>query len=173
MKNNLIINLREEILCMRKERGSRFLFLPKNSLKFFARIYLYEFFGKVKQADNLLLNFVLRDLIERKVLVKNMLIKSRYELGDFTYHDVMLKTFDNQYYCRGTSTDEMEAYAKALGEVFERYTLKHYADFVVEKSNFENDNLKGRVLNYEEYPQPTPEQLEKFAIFRCAKQGGI
>lgn len=160
-----------EILLFRKARNSRFLFLPKTNLKFLVNLYILEYFRKKEKADKLLLSFILQDLVNRKVLTKNTVEKTEYKLGEFTYFDIHLKTFDNSVYSRGTSTNEMGAFAKALGEVFERFTIKHYAEFKdIKKISLWDEKLKGEILKYSEYPQATYKQLEKFENFRINEE---
>jgi hypothetical protein len=58
-----------------------------------------------------------------------------------------LATYDNDSYARGTSTSGIEAYGKALGEVFERFTLRHYINFQIESKKIVG-STEDNILNY-------------------------
>lgn len=166
--NKLIEIFTKEIQNLRTQRGSKFLFVPRNNVLNLTRVYLFEVLGKYDKADKELLSSVLQDLIQKKILLKQPVVYSEYVLGDFRYYDIRLNTFDNDQYCRGTSTDKMESYAKALGEVFERFTLKHYRNFEIKNQNVVNAAFD--TLDYKNYAQPTEKQKGKFNFYNLNNQ---
>lgn len=121
MYNFLLSFLKEE----REKRGTPFLFMPKRiSFSELCKALYYEIVTKEK-SDMFLISGVLRELVTIGLLAKRPVKYSYYELDHFTIHDVLLVTNDNQSFSRGVSTNIVEAYAKALGEVFERTSIRY------------------------------------------------
>ena len=109
----------------------------------------------------------MHDLQKRGILHRMEPIKHyKYTFPHHTFHDVYLKTSDNQTFCRGTSTDMMEAYAKALGEVFERTSLRYPPRSGVTLAS--SNQLKSKGLSYVDplsFAQATEEQKRQFPQF--------
>ena len=169
--NALKIFWLEVYLDMRKARGSRFLFISRN-ISFFdlSRLVFYEY-TSVTISDTHLCSLVIADLQNKGLLHKSNCIKYHfYELRTVTFHDVYLKTSDNQFFCRGTSTDLMEAYAKALGEVFERTSIKYPPQSgVVITTESELESNDAHFFSPRDFAQATPEQKKKFVNFNIEK----
>lgn len=170
--NYLAKNLREEIQTIRRARGSRFLYLPNSlSLVTLNQIYLKELLNKYEEADKILINAVVRDLVNRKILLADPVSFTTYKVSeDIFYYDVYLKTYDNSIYCRGTSTDMPTAFAKAIGEVFERTSIK-YPSLDMEKLEEvvkSVGEIRGdkKFINFGKIPKATNLQLETFPDFR-------
>lgn len=154
---------RENIQRLRIERGSRFLFLPK-SLKLFqlAKIFLLESAGKIKEADEYLIASSVEILKEKKILCPEPVKYEKYEMGNISYHDVKLRTFDGQIYSRGTGIDTAESFAKAIGEVLERVPLKHPLNPRFEEWRVSEIKENKKFLSPREFAQATLAQKAKF-----------
>lgn len=153
---------------LRKDRQSAFLFVPRHMpFLTLAQLIFYEFFSR-ELSDTVLVQSVLSDLQSRGIVHKNAaVIYHTYSLRTLTFHDVYLRTSDNQIFCRGTSIDKMEAYAKAFGEVFERTTLKYPPVHPDERTT--SRSLKGSKQGFvspDAFARPTVAQSQAFPSFR-------
>ena len=148
---------------LRKERSSPFLFLPQR-LDFRALcIAVYYEVSRHEKRDMYLIDLVLEELTKRGILNKYPVLYRSYDLETITIHDVFLTTSDNLIFSRGTSTDICEAYAKALGEVFERTGIRYNVDTRTELGNEKDLQEKGKlVVGVGMFPQPTEAQKQKF-----------
>ncbi len=154
--------LRKEYLSLRKKRGDRLLFLGRSTpLKTLARLIAYEH-SNIASSDALLEEVLLNDLIQRKLIHETPLTDSAYPYGDITFYDITIRTIDNGHYCRGTSIYRTEALAKALGEVFERTSVRYPPPGLLEASSHEL--AKRNILHVPpaQFPQPTEKQKSAF-----------
>ncbi len=152
--------LLEEI---RVARGAKFLYLPLSmSVRdIFRSIYL-EYADHTK-SDMIIINSVIDELICRNILASNPVNYLKYELDNFTFYDINLKTSDNRIFCRGTSLDLSESYAKALGEVFERTSVKfNPEENVLIKSEEELKRANNKYVSIDEFAKPTQNQRDKY-----------
>lgn len=153
---------------LRKERGSQFLFVPETIS--FLKLAQLMFFEAVRHttSDALLLQYVLADLQQRGLLHKSVPVDyHQYTLKAHIFHDVYLRTSDNQQFCRGTSVDMMEAYAKACGEVFERTSLKYPPLYPDAHASVASLSAKHELyVDPASFAQPTQTQLRIFPSFQ-------
>lgn len=159
--------IREIYIDLRKDRGSKFLFVPKNlNFSDYAKLTFLDFINYEK-ADDLLTDLVLKDLQTRHILLKTDCVNHfTYKFSNHTVHDIYLTTTENKTYCRGTSIDYMEAFAKAVGEVLERTAGKYTPTECMTLAN--QEELEKDKRNF--YPvlgfaQSTDKQKEKFPSF--------
>lgn len=149
---------------LRNARGSRFMFIPP-SLSFTEMCTLVSLeYRNTKLGDAMLLECAARDLKARGLLPDVPFTTYAYELGSDTFHDVYATTADGQRFCRGTSrAGAMEAYAKALGEVFERTALKFNLGETVVATEREMITRFGAesVVGPSRFPRPTRIQRER------------
>lgn len=167
---------REEILVLRRARRSGFLFMPDN-LTFISlgNIYINEYFRKHELADKVLINLTLQDLVNKKVLVPDPVTITKNRVTEtLFYFDVYLRTYDNSVYCRGTATDLATAYGKAVGEVFERTSLKYPSEEIekIELINKKVREIKNNkdFLDFNILPKATAYQLDKFPNFKIVEE---
>ena len=147
----------------RQARGSKFLYLPKRVSAASLAKLLYQEYAHPSRADERLLQLMLAELVALGLLIEKSIQYSAFSLGHVTFHDVYLHTTDGGRYCRGTSTDYMEAAAKALGELFERTALK-YPDVVPVTVASQEDLAKKRAafVSTRTWAQPTEAQQDAF-----------
>jgi thiazole/oxazole-forming peptide maturase SagD family component len=174
-KNILKNFLLNEILYLRKERNSKFMFLP-NDLEFskLAEILKMEFLKNIEKSDELIIKYTLENLENKRIIFPKQTSISTYSFDNIKYFDVNIKTINNRFFSRGTSTDKNEAYAKAIGEVLERLsinspTLKEYKTKILTKKIgevFEDEFF----FNLDKCAKPTKEQLDKFPSFNISNE---
>ncbi len=164
--NNILLRI---IFEFRNLRNTSFKYqLQKISFIEACRIIFYENYD-FEKADQLYINLVVKNLIEIGILHAEPIIYSKYYFETLIYHDIFLKTSDNSVFCRGTSTDKSTAYAKAIGEVFERTSLKYnYDKNVIAESENKLSILNKNFVSFNKFPKPTFEQFEKFPNFRIS-----
>lgn len=167
MKDRIKAILYKYIKELRKERGTSFLFYPVNvSFEALVHLLLYEAGGKYEKSDEVLIALVFRDLINKKILSENCLKYFEYRLNEIVYYDVYLKTTEDKFFCRGTSTDKSTAYAKALGEVFERTSIKFPSqDEKLVEMKVSETKENPDFLDLELFAKPTDKQVQKFKNF--------
>ncbi len=159
-----LTNLLEEMVYdLRKKRNAPFMFMPQEiSWKDWSVILYYEFFD-TKEADMYLVTLFIQEIITQGLLIQNPVRYYAYELDSMTFHDVYLTTSDNETFCRGTSTNKSEAYAKAFGELFERTALR-YNDGKLCISKSADDLQKNTIPHVllDAFPQATELQKKTF-----------
>lgn len=158
--SNLLINFK-------RERNSKFMFLANSiSLKDLLNMLKLELLKKSKIADDYLFNTIVQDLINKKIIHPNGVTIETYSLGELTYYDIHIKTINNRIFSRGTSINKSEAYAKALGEVFERTSIifpteRELNEKIVNKKVLDVKN-NSQFFDLQKYPQPIDIQKEIF-----------
>lgn len=148
---------------LKESLNQKFLFIPQTYS--FVNLYLeisLEFLFKSKLTK--LAFFLVEELIEKKILAPQKIQAFRFNLKTTIFYDFYLKNYDGHTYSRGFSTDINEAFAKALGEVFER----QFTEFPKKNEEILYSSLKGLkeggkfFVNPRTYPQPSKKQLEAF-----------
>lgn len=156
-KSSLLRTLKENL-------NQRFLFIPQTYS--FVTLYLeisLEFLFRDKLTK--LAFFTAEELIERKVLAPQTIQGFKFNFKTTTFHDFYLKNYDGRSYSRGFSTDINEAFAKALGEVFER----QFTEFPKKNDDILYSSLKDLekggdfFVDPRTYPQPTEKQSALFS----------
>lgn len=159
--NKLLVDVLYEL---RNKRKAPCMFMPCDaSLEELSLLLYYEFFD-IKAGDMHLISLLLQEFISRGLLSSNPVTYYFYELDSCTFHDVYLTTSDNDTFCRGTSIDKSEAYAKAFGELFERTSLRYHDGDPNSLSKNERQ-LRKKGVSYvpsSSFPQPTELQKEMF-----------
>jgi thiazole/oxazole-forming peptide maturase SagD family component len=158
--------LKEVLYELRHNRDAKFLYLPiKLSLKDLF-VLIYNEHLNIQKADQLIINMLLLELVEKKILAANPVNYVQYELGSFTFHDINLITSDNEVFCRGTSLDISEAYAKAVGEVLERISLRFNLEdkvIIASESELLSDFSKDlNIVLVKEFAKPMSGQIELY-----------
>ncbi len=153
-------------LEMRRNRGAKFMFYCATlELQIFYAVLANEVMGNHSRADTILISAVIQDLVRKKILHPDCIKYHFYSFESITYHDVFLKTTDNKIFSRGTSIDFSESYAKAIGEVFERTTIR-FGDLNKVKYVKKSDSKKEKeYLDINLLPKPTFEQVNKYSNF--------
>ena len=119
--------------------------------------------------------FVVEELVERKILAPQSIQAFSFNFKTTIFYDFYLKNYDGRTYSRGFSTDINEAFAKALGEVFER----QFTEFPKKNEHILYTSLKdlekyGEIfVDPRRYPQPTEKQLVAFPGKFEYKEDGI
>ncbi len=154
---------REMLIDARRKRGSKFLYLPRDLSAARVAKLLYLDYANPSSCDELLLGIMLSELVALGLLIDKPIEYSNFTLKQTTFHDVYLHTTDASRYCRGTSTDYMEACAKALGELFERTALKYPDDVpIVVASQHELAKKHAAFVSSDSFAQPTEAQKDAF-----------
>lgn len=139
----------------RKSRNSKFLFVP-NDIYFITicKLLFWEILNPEK-GDGVLLECVIDDLKSEGLIMKQPIIYENYQINKLTFHDVYIKTSDGGIFCRGTSTDRMESYAKAFGEVFERTSLQYNNETCIQGSANQLRASNVDIVDITSFPLPT------------------
>lgn len=141
-----------------------FLFEPY-TLRFteYCKLLYYEGISH-SERDMYLVKKVIDELVHSGILRSNPVQHYYYyEFDNITVHDVYLTTSDNAIFSHGTSLDISEAYAKALGEVFERTSLRYNPDtrtIVSDERGLKKKNIAHVSLSV--FPQATMTQKELY-----------
>lgn len=165
IKNNILRNIKESL-------NQAFLFIPVSGS--FFKIYIgvcLEFFFKDRLSR--LATEVTNELIEKKVLAPQTLKSFSFSFKKETFYDFYLKNYDGRTYSRGFSLDINEAFAKTLGEVFER----QFTEFPSNPSSVRYSSIKGliekgnRFIDPSTYSQATEKQIAAFPeVFKCDEE---
>jgi thiazole/oxazole-forming peptide maturase SagD family component len=153
----------EMLRKLRIERQSLWMFMPKTMTFVEGCIAMYYEVSNHSKKDEYLISLVIDELVATGILRSDPVTYYSYEVGTQIIHDVLLTTSDNKVFSRGTSIDKSEAYAKALGEVFERTSIRYNtdADTIVCSQN-ELQKKGYRYVSVDLFPQATPLQKQHF-----------
>lgn len=111
------------IFRIREYLGFKFLFFSEKLS--FIRGYYYSLVDFIQGNKNIFfVHHVLNKLYNERIISVNGVFEARYELGNSVFYDVYIRNYDGMLFSRGTSKNKEEAYAKALGEIFERQSTQ-------------------------------------------------
>ncbi len=150
---------------IRQNRGAKFMFMPKTLSFFEICKCIYFEYVNIWKSDEIIIVKFLKELFRKGLILEKSLSYSTYNLDNFTYNDVNITTSDNKTFSRGTSIDKSEAYAKAVGEVLERTSVRYNKDKVLIESQKSMSEKKLDFISISDFSQPTQKQLEKYLHF--------
>jgi thiazole/oxazole-forming peptide maturase SagD family component len=159
-------DIRSEYLNLRRKRGDKLSFLAHSTpLPTLSRLLSYEY-TDIFSSDALLIETCVLDLQKRKLLHSRAIQSAVYSYGGTNIFDTFLRTIDNSVYCRGTSTSKTESVAKALGEVFERTSIKYAPGKLRIASSQQLTHERVPHIKPSDFAKPTPAQLDTFSYMR-------
>lgn len=163
MKDYWYLKIRALLQELRVARGAAFLFVPQHlSFADMCRAIYYEYADHA-QADAIFITQILKELASHGLVPQRCMTHFRYHLDTITFHDVYLNTTDGGRFCRGTSSNFAEACAKAVGEVFERTSLRYNFDTKTRVATSVELSLeKVSYLSPFDFAQPTVLQKQTF-----------
>ena len=157
-KNNFFITT---LYDLRERRHAPFMFMPRHMSFVDVCKAVYFEMSNHKERDMFVINHMLKEMVDRGLLRNNPAEYHYYALSTLRIHDIHLTTSDNLTFCRGTSTDESEAYAKAVGEVFERTSLRYNNEKDEYIDSYDELWAQGvSVVSVESFPKPTELQMK-------------
>lgn len=152
------------IRAIKKILNIPFRFICQNS-NFFSEYAncLHEVLYRSEKSP--LLDTILKELVAERCIAEDGVKHSVTDFAGVTVHDVYIRNYDGRVYARGTSTNMMEAYAKALGEIFERQSFDHTLQTDSQTTKATEKELQASGVPFiplTEYFEPTEAQVHTF-----------
>ncbi len=151
------------VSAMREGRNAPCMFMPQQATLYESIMIMYFEYIDIEKSDMLIIQALIREFIKLGLLNTSPILYHTYSLDTLTFYDVYLTTSDNETFCRGTSINKNEAYAKAFGEMFERTSLRfNTSKETIIKSSTELEKEKIPHIKITDFPQPTELQKKTY-----------